>query len=178
MTPQFLSRKLAQKNLKIDRTLIWRHSQVAKNNPNKELVSNRRAFHDYEILENFEAGMILLGSEIKSLRAGGGSLQDAYVDVRHRDLRLMQSSIAPYSHGGVFNHEEKRPRILLMHKKEIEKLQKTVKEKGFVVIPLSIYLNSKGIAKLRFALAKPKKAYDKRADLKKKEHEKAMRAED
>ncbi len=143
----------------------------------KELVSNRKAFHDYEVLETFEAGMILLGSEIKSLRNHGGSLQDAYVDVRGKDLVLLNSSIAPYSKGGtgVFNHEEKRPRKLLMHKKEIETLRRKVQEKNLAVIPLSIYLNPKGIAKVRIALAKGKKAYDKRAALKEKADRRSMR---
>ena len=83
---------------------------MSKAPPNPELVSNRRAGHDYEILETLEAGIVLLGSEIKSLRNHGGALQDSYVDVRGKDVILLNSSIAPYSHGGVFNHEEKRPR--------------------------------------------------------------------
>lgn len=142
----------------------------------KELVSNRKANHDYEILDTFEAGMALLGSEIKSLRNHGGSLQDAFVDVKSSTPTLMNSSIAPYSKGGtgVFNHEERRPRKLLMHKREIEKLRKASQEKGLVIIPLSIYLNQKGIAKIRIALAKGKKAYDKRAALKEKSDKRAM----
>ena len=87
-----------------------------------ELVTNRRAFHDYEILETFEAGIALMGTEIKSLRNHGGSLQDAYVDVKAHELWLINSSIAPYSHGGIYNHEDRRPRKLLMHKSEIEKI--------------------------------------------------------
>lgn len=142
----------------------------------KELVSNRKAGHDYEILETFEAGIILLGSEIKSLRNHGGSLQDAYVDVRGPSPTLLNSSIAPYSKGGtgVFNHEERRPRKLLMHKREIEKLRRAAQEKGLAVIPLSIYLNPKGIAKVRIALAKGKKAHDKRAALKEKADRRSM----
>src|SRR5471030_3301607 len=98
---------------------------------NPELVSNRKAGHDYEILETFEAGIALLGSEIKSLRNHGGSLQDAYVDVRGAEVVLVNASIAPYSHGGtgVFNHEERRPRKLLLHKREIEQLRRAVQEK-------------------------------------------------
>ncbi len=144
---------------------------MSKMAPNPELVSNRKAGYDYEILETFEAGIILLGSEIKSLRNHGGSLQDSYVEVRGAHVTLLNCSIAPYSHGGtgVFNHEERRPRKLLMHKREIETLRRMVQEKGLAVIPLSIYLNKKGIAKVRIALAKGKKAYDKRASLKEKE---------
>ncbi len=142
--------------------------------PSPELVSNRRATYDYEILETFEAGIILLGTEIKSLRNHGGSLQDSYVDVRGAKLMLLNSSIAPYSFGNIHNHEDRRPRQLLMHKREIEKLRRLVQEKGLAVIPLSIFLNKKGIAKVRIAVAKGKKAYDKRASLKEKEHARSM----
>ncbi len=142
----------------------------------KELVSNRKAHYDYEILETFEVGLVLLGSEIKSLRNHGGSLQDAYVDTRGSYLTLVNASIAPYSKGGtsIFNHEERRPRKLLMHKREIETLRKSVQLKGLAVIPLSIYLNQKGIAKMKIAIAKGKKAHDKRAALKEKAHKRAI----
>ncbi len=142
--------------------------------PSTDLVSNRRATHDYEILETFEAGIILLGTEIKSLRNHGGVLQDAYVDVRGPKLMLLNSSIAPYSFGNIHNHEERRPRQLLMHKREIDKIRRQVIEKGLAVIPLAIYLNKKGIAKVRIAIAKGKKDYDKRASLKEKEHARSM----
>lgn len=142
-----------------------------------ELVSNRKAGHDYEILETFEAGIILLGTEIKSLRNHGGSLQDSFVDVRGPDFLLMNCSIAPYSFGNLFNHEEKRPRKLLMHKRELEKLRSTVVQKGLSLIPLSIYLK-KGIAKVKIALAKGKKSYDKRSSLKEREHRRSMERQD
>jgi SsrA-binding protein len=147
---------------------------MAKSTPSPELVSNRKAGHDYEILETFEAGIILQGTEIKSLRNHGGSLQDAYVDVRGPDLMLLNCSIAPYTFGNLFNHEDKRPRKLLMHKKEIEKLRNTVIQKGLSLIPLSIYSNKKGIAKVKIALAKGKKSYDKRAALKEREDRRSM----
>ena len=89
-----------------------------------ELVSNRRARHDYEVLETFEAGIVLLGTEIKSLRNHGGSLQEAYIMISKEEAWLKNCSIAPYSFGNVFNHEEKRERKLLLHKKEIEKLKR------------------------------------------------------
>ena len=133
-----------------------------------DLVSNRRAFHDFEVLETFEAGIVLLGSEIKSLRNHGGSLQDAFVDIKGNEVWLLNASIAPYSHGGVFNHEEKRPRKLLMHKLEIEKLRRLHELKGLPLIALAIYLNKRGIAKVKIAAAKGKKSYDKRAALKEK----------
>jgi SsrA-binding protein len=141
--------------------------------PNPELVSNRKAGHDYEILDTFEAGIALLGTEIKSLRNHGGSLQDAYVDVRGAEFWLLNCSIAPYNFGNIHNHEERRPRKLLMHKREIEKIRRQSVEKGLAVIPLSIFLK-KGIAKVRIALAKGKKAYDKRAALKEREHKRSI----
>jgi SsrA-binding protein len=139
-----------------------------------DLVSNRRAFHDYEILETFEAGIILLGTEIKSLRNHGGSLQDSYVDIRKNELWLINSSIAPYSFGNINNHPERRERKLLMHHREIEYLDRLLQEKGLTLIPLSIYFNKKGIAKVKIASAKGKKTYDKRAAIKKREDTRAM----
>ena len=139
-----------------------------------DLVSNRRAFHDYEILETFEAGIVLLGTEIKSLRNHGGSLQDAYVDARRGDLWLINSSIAPYSFGNINNHPERRERKLLMHHREIEYLRRLQDEKGLTIIPLGIYFNKKGIAKVKIAAAKGKKDYDKRASIKKREDTRSM----
>ena len=139
-----------------------------------DLVSNRRAGHDYEILETFEAGIILVGTEIKSLRNHGGSLQDAYVDVKGSEMWMLNSSIAPYSFGNIYNHEDKRPRKLLMHKREIERIRRTIQEKGLTVIPLGIFLNKKGIAKVKIAIAKGKKDYDKRESLKAKEAKRSI----
>ena len=141
---------------------------------NPELVSNRKAGHDYEILETFEAGIVLQGTEIKSLRNHGGSLQDAYVDIRGTELWLINSSIAPYSFGNIHNHEEKRPRKLLMHKREVEKLRRFKMEKGLQIIPLVIFLNKRGIAKVKIATAKGKKAYDKRSSIKEREDKRSM----
>jgi len=141
---------------------------------NPELVSNRRAGHDYEILETFEAGLVLKGTEIKSLRNHGGSLQDSFVDVRGPELWLVNSSIAPYNFGNLYNHEEKRARKLLMHKREIVKLTRLKAEKGLQLIPLSIFLTKQGIAKVRLCSAKPKKTYDKRASIKEREDKRSM----
>lgn len=139
----------------------------------KELVGNRKAFHDYEILQTLEAGLMLLGTEIKSLRANGGSLQDSFVIVEKDELWLINSSIAPYSFGGSYNHEERRKRKLLVHKVEFYKLKKQLQEKGLSLIPLSIYLKN-GIAKIKIAVAKGKKSYDKRAKLKEKEEKRTI----
>jgi SsrA-binding protein len=138
-----------------------------------ELVSNRKAFHDYEILESFEAGIILLGTEIKSLRAHGGSLQDAYVLVTPQGVILKNASISPYKYGGVFNHEEKRERKLLLHKREIEKLKEFSEQKGLTLIPLALYLKN-GLVKVKVGCAKGKRSYDKRAALKAREHKKSI----
>ena len=105
-----------------------------------ELVSNRKASHDYEILETYEAGIVLLGTEVKSLRASGGNLAEAYVRIIGEEIWLVGSSIAPFKYGGVFNHEERRDRKLLMHKKEILRLQESVRVKGLTLIPLSLYI--------------------------------------
>ena len=120
-----------------------------------ELVSNRRARFHYEILETFEAGIVLQGTEIKSLRQHGGSLQDAYILVDYKKATLKGCSIAPYSFGNIHNHEERRDRILLLHKRELEKLKKATDQKGLTLIPLSFYLK-KGRAKVKIALAKGK----------------------
>lgn len=144
----------------------------------KDLVSNRRATYDYEILETFEAGMVLLGTEIKSLRANGGSLQEAYVKIEGDAPYLIGSSIAPYRYGNIHNHEERRERKLLMHHREIERLRRAVQEKGLTVIALGIYLR-KGKAKIKIALAKGKRTVDKRAAVKerddKRQIQRAMR---
>lgn len=133
-----------------------------------DLVSNRRAHYDYEILETYEAGMVLLGSEVKSLKANQGSLQEAYVLISAGEVILKNASIAPYSQAAMFGHEEKRERKLLLKKYEITKLIKATQFKGLTIIPLSIYLK-KGFIKIKIALAKGKKTYDKRQTLKKKE---------
>ena len=142
-------------------------------NPESELVSNRRAYHHYEILETLEGGVVLLGSEIKSLRDHGGHLQDAYVTVTDHRVLLKNSSIAPYRFATHYNHEERRDRQLLFHKKEILNLKALSQEKGLTLIPLSLYLK-RGIAKVKVGVAKGKKAYDKRAALKERQHKRAI----
>lgn len=139
----------------------------------RDLVSNRKAFHEYEILEAFEVGIQLLGTEIKSLRANGGSLQEAFISVEGNELWLIGSAIKPYSFGGVYNHEERRKRKLLAHRREILKIQSAIKEKGLTCIPLSLYLKG-GLAKLRIALARGKKLHDKREAIKAREEKRAI----
>lgn len=146
---------------------------------NAELVSNRKAFHDYEVVDTYEAGIILLGTEVKSLRAHGGSLQDAYILIG-KDLKpiLKNSSIAPYRFGNIYNHTERRDRILLLHKREIAKLKELSAEKGISLIPLAIYFKN-GFIKVKIGCCKGKKLHDKRSALKEREEkrtvERAMR---
>ena len=138
-----------------------------------DLVSNRKAFHNYEILETFEGGLSLLGTEVKSLRNNGGNLQDAYLIVSDNNVILKNASIAPYRFGNVHNHEEKREREVLLHKREILKLKTLTQEKGLTLIPIALYLK-KGFVKVKIGVARGKKAYDKRAALKEREHKRAM----
>jgi len=138
-----------------------------------DLATNRKAFHDYEILDTFEAGIVLLGTEIKSLRDHGGSLQDSYVLVSNGEAFLKNASIAPYKFGNIHNHEEKRSRKLLLHKKEILKLDSLSREKGLTLIPLSMYLKN-GFVKVKIATARGKKLHDKRAALKEREQKRAI----
>lgn len=139
----------------------------------QDLVSNRRATHDYEILDTFEAGIVLQGTEIKSIRDHGASLQESYVKVLKGEVWLIGASIAPYKYGNIHNHEDRRDRKLLLHKREISRLKVAVQEKGFTLIALGLYLKN-GRIKIRIAIAKGKKLYDKRLDLKAKDEKRAM----
>ena len=140
---------------------------------NTDLVSNRKAFHDYEILETFEAGIVLLGSEVKSLRDHKGNLQDAYVLVSGRNVILKNASIALYTQAAMFGHEELRERILLLHKREVNKLIKATQDTGITIIPLAIYLK-KGFIKVKIGIAKGKKTYDKRSAIKEREAKRSI----
>ncbi len=144
-----------------------------KNNSPGDLCSNRKAFHDYEILETFETGMVLRGTEIKSLRNNGGSLQEAYVKILKGELFLIGAHIAHWKYGNIHNHEERRDRKLLVHHYELEKLKKHVEQKGNTLVPLGIYL-SKGRAKLKVGVAKGKKSHDKRASIKERDEKRRM----
>lgn len=146
---------------------------MSKDNSNSELVSNRRARFDFEILETFEAGLVLKGTEIKSLRDHGGSLQEAYIKIIRNELWLIGSTISPYRFGNVHNHPERRDRKLLMHRYEIEKLHKATQLKGLTLIPLGLYLK-KGKVKIRIATARGKKTIDKRETIKERDDQRRM----
>jgi len=143
---------------------------MTKKTADNELVSNRRASYDYEILDTYEAGIVLKGTEVKSLRDHGGSLQESYVLVSDSlTVILKNAHIAVYKFGNLFNHEEKRERQLLLHKREILKLKNYSQEKGLTLIPLAMYLKN-GFVKVKIAVCKGKRTFDKRASLKEKEH--------
>ena len=140
---------------------------------NKILASNRKATHDYFIEDKFEAGMVLQGSEIKSIRAGRIQLREAYVRLGSHELWLINAHVSIYDPASRQNHDPLRPRKLLLHKREIAKLHDKVKLKGYTIVPLDVHI-SKGRAKLTIALAKGKRQYDKRQALAKRESERDM----
>ena len=132
----------------------------------KVVAENRRARFDYHIEDTTEAGIALTGTEVKSLRFGEGSIAESYAEVKGGEVWLINSNIPEFSHGNRFNHVPKRPRKLLLHEREIARLQGAVERKGMTLLPLSVYFNSRGRAKVELALAKGKQAADKRASIK------------
>ena len=139
----------------------------------KVVATNRKAGHEYFLLEHFEAGLVLQGTEIKSIRAGQISLAEAYVRVDGREAWLMDAHIAPYDHAGRFNHEPRRPRKLLLHRSEVRQLWENVRQKGVTIVPLRVYIKE-GRAKVEIAIAKGKKLYDKRQTIAKRDSEREM----
>jgi SsrA-binding protein len=135
----------------------------------KVVATNRKAFHDYFIEERYEAGIMLQGTEVKSLRDGRVNLQDSYASVRGSEVFLHQCHISPYSHGNIMNHDPTRVRKLLLHKTEIHKLLGKTQQKGLTLIPLRIYFSKRGYAKIELGLAKGKKLYDRRETIKTRE---------
>ena len=132
----------------------------------KIVAENRRARFDYYIEEVFEAGIVLTGTEVKSLRFGEGSIAESYAEVKNGEVWLVNSNVPEFSHGNRFNHQPKRLRKLLLKEREIAKLQGAVERKGMTLVPLSVYFNSRGRAKVELALAKGKNAADKRNTVK------------
>jgi SsrA-binding protein len=139
----------------------------------KVVATNRRTKHEYFILETFESGIVLQGSEIKSVRMGQISLAEAFVRIDGNEAWLEEAHIAPYEQASRFNHDPVRPRKLLLHSSEIRKLWNTVRQKGVAIIPLSVYLKN-GKAKVEIAVAKGKKLYDKRAEIAKRDSEREI----
>ncbi|MCL6615157.1 MAG: SsrA-binding protein SmpB [Firmicutes bacterium] len=139
------------------------------------MVTNRQARHDYFILETFEAGVALTGTEVKSLRAGRGNLKESYAEIRDGEVFLVNCHISPYDFGNRYNHDPLRPRKLLLHKAEIRRLYGKTREKGLTLIPLQLYFNERGRVKVELALAKGKKLYDKREEIARRDAERRAR---
>ena len=131
-------------------------------------IKNKKAYFDYFIEDTYEAGIVLTGTEIKSIRKGSSNLKDTYARVKNNDIFLINMFIAPYENGNLFNHEERRERKLLLHKKEIYKIRDKVQKEGYSLVPLKLYLKN-GKAKILLGVAKGKKTYDKRQALKEKD---------
>ncbi len=137
-------------------------------------MENRKAFFDYEIIEKVEAGMALLGSEVKSLRQGGADLKGAFARVDGDECWLVGCNIAPYKQAGVRNHEPLRKRKLLLHRRQIKKIDGKLQQKGLTLVPLRIYFSDNGHAKIELALATGKRQYDKREKIKNREQKRDM----
>lgn len=137
-------------------------------------IVNRKASFRFEIVEKLDCGLVLCGTEVKSLRAGQASLEEAYARIDADEVWLHNFHIAPYEHGHTTNHLPMRPRKLLLRRREIRKLAPKVTQRGFTLVPLNVYFNERGLAKVKLALARGKTHGDKREDLKKREHEREM----
>ena len=136
--------------------------------PKKLIANNKKAYHDYFLEEKIEAGIELVGTEVKSLRQGKCSIKEAFIRIDNGEIFVYQMHISPYEKGYIFNRDPLRPRKLLIHKYEIIKLESKIKEKGYAIVPVEVYFTN-GRVKLLIALAKGKKLYDKRADIKAKD---------
>ena len=132
-------------------------------------IVNKKARFDYDILETFEAGLVLVGSEVKSVRAGQASIAEAFVRISNEQAYLQGSFVAPYEQAGQFNHDPNRLRKLLLHRREIKRLMGKVQEKGLTIIPLKLYFNKRGFAKIEVGLARGKTLHDKRDSIRKRD---------
>jgi len=141
---------------------------------NTTRIQNKKARFDYEILETVEAGLALKGSEVKSLRAGEAAMSDAYARIERGKATLHNFNIEPYKQASIYNHDPKRVKILLLHKREIKKLEAKVTLKGLTIIPLTVYFNANGLAKVELALARGKSVSDKRQSTREREDKREM----
>lgn len=138
------------------------------------LSNNKKAYHEYFIEETFEAGLVLVGTEVKSLKAGKVSIKESYIEIRHGEAYVEGMNITPYSHGNVYNQDPVRSRKLLLNKREIDKLYQNVTQAGYTIVPLKVYVNNKGLVKMSIGLAKGKKLYDKREASKQRDAKREM----
>ncbi|MGL5232883.1 MAG: SsrA-binding protein SmpB [Fusobacteriaceae bacterium] len=137
------------------------------------LANNKKAFFDYFIEDRYEAGIELVGSEVKSIKAGQTSIKEAFIRIINNEIFIMGMSVTPWKYGSIYNPDERRVRKLLLNKAEIRKIHENVKQKGYTIVPLNVHL-SKGYVKVEIALARGKKNYDKREDLAKKDQKRDM----
>lgn len=142
--------------------------------PNDRRIINRKARHNYHVHQTLEAGIVLTGSEVKSLRAGAAQLTDAFVRINDETSTLYGLQIDRYPHSMDLKHDPLRPRRLLLHRREIRKIRPQLDQKGFTLIPVSIYFNSRGLAKVELGLATGKKEFDKRQELRKRDHQREI----
>jgi len=143
----------------------------------KVVATNKTAYHNYEILENFEAGISLVGSEVKAIREGRISLKESYAEVRDGDIVLVKCHISPYEAANIFNHDPLRVRRLLLHKREIRRLTGKIRERGLTLVPTKVMFNDRGKVKIELGLARGKREYEKRDVLKKRDTDREIRAE-
>lgn len=141
---------------------------MGEKNSIKLIANNKKAYHDYFILEKYEAGISLAGTEVKSIRMGRCSIKEAYVEIKDGEVYIVGMHISPYEKGNIFNKDPLRTRKLLLHKSETRKLGQKIREKGFTLMPLQVYLKG-SLVKVEIGLARGKKLYDKRADIAKKD---------
>jgi len=142
----------------------------------KIVASNKKAYHNYEIIESLEAGIALLGSEVKSIREGRVSLKDSYAEIRNGEVFLLHMNISPYEQANIFNHDPLREKKLLLHRQQIKRLIGKIREKSYTLVPTKVMFNEKGRVKVEISLAKGKRTYEKKRAIKERELDREMRA--
>jgi SsrA-binding protein len=150
---------------------------MGKKPQTKIIAKNKKAFFNYELLETFEAGISLLGSEVKSIRDGRISLKESYAEVKGGEVFLLHCHISPYESANRFNHEPRRERKLLLHSREIKRLTGKIKEKGLTLVPTKVLINAKGLVKLEISLARGKRTYQKKEVIKERDIQREVRTE-
>jgi SsrA-binding protein len=150
---------------------------MGKKPQTKIIAKNKKAFFNYELLEKFEAGISLLGSEVKSIREGRISLKESYAEVKDGEVFLLHCHISPYEAANRFNHDPRRERKLLLHSREIKRLTGKIKEKGLTLVPTKVLINAKGKVKVEISLAKGKRTYQKKEVIKERDLQREVRAE-
>jgi SsrA-binding protein len=150
---------------------------MGKKPQTKIIAKNKKAFFNYELLETFEAGISLLGSEVKSIRDGQISLKESYAEVKGGEVFLLHCHISPYEAANRFNHEPRRERKLLLHSREIKRLTGKIKEKGLTLVPTKVLINAKGLVKVEISLARGKRTYQKKEVIKERDIQKEVRTE-